>query len=64
MRSLRSRLILGFALVAVVPLAVAMLLLGQRIQDTLRDEARERLAAALGVLGSQLHSEAARLSER
>jgi len=50
MRSLRSRLILGSALVSLVPLAVAMVLLSQHIQRTVRAEAAERrdLADYLG----------------
>ena len=37
--SLRTRLILAFAAVAVVPLVIAVAWLGQRLQATVRDEA-------------------------
>jgi signal transduction histidine kinase len=53
-RSLRFRLILGVALVALVPLALGMYLLSQRIEHTVRTQAAERLDAALGALRQQL----------
>ncbi len=40
MNSLRSRLILGSALIAVVPLVVAMVLLSERIERTVRTQRR------------------------
>jgi len=58
--SLRSRLILGSVVVAVIPLAVAMVLLSQRIQATVRSQAAERLGAALGMLQLQLRSDGER----
>ena len=64
MRSLRSRLILGSALVAVVPLAVAMLLLSRRIETLVRTQATERLDAALGTLAARLEGDRARVAER
>ncbi len=64
MNSLRSRLILGFALVAVVPLTIAMLLLGQRIQGTVRAQAAARLDASLGLLQAQLAADGQRLDEK
>ena len=56
MNSLRSRLILGFAVIAVIPLAVAMLLLSQRIQASVRRQAADRLAATLGMLQMELRA--------
>ena len=64
MNSLRSRLILGSALIAVVPLAGAMILLSQRIQQTVRAQAAERLAAALGTLQIQLGADGERMAEK
>lgn len=64
MRSLRSRLVLGCALVAVVPLAVTTLLLARRVESTLRLQADQRLSAALGALRSELRGEGERVSEQ
>lgn len=64
MNSLRARLIIGFSLVALVPLALAMLLLGQHIQRTVRAEAASRLAAATDVVQAQLRDDAERLAAR
>jgi signal transduction histidine kinase len=62
--SLRARLILGFSLVAILPLALAMVLLEQRIQHTVRAEAAARLDAANAVLRRQLADDGARLGAR
>jgi signal transduction histidine kinase len=64
MRSLRSRLILGSSLIAVVPLALAMLLLARRIEGMVRTQAVERLDAALGTLQAQLGSDGERIAEK
>src|SRR5262249_20884823 len=64
MNSLRSRLILAFSLVAVLPLVLAMVLLGQRVQRTVRTEANERLAAAIALVQGELRSDADRLAAR
>jgi len=64
MRSLRSRLILGSALVAVAPLAAAIYLLSNRVESLMRTQAAERLEAALGGLESRLRTEGGRLEER
>ncbi len=64
MNSLRTRLIVGFSLVAVLPLALAILLLGTRIQHTVRAEADVRLTDALGVVRSELYGEGIRLAAR
>jgi signal transduction histidine kinase len=62
--SLRSRLILGSSLIAVVPLAIAILLLSQRMGSTVRTQASARLEAALGGLGAQLADEGGATAER
>jgi len=64
MNSLRSRLILGSALVAVIPLALAMYLLSRQIESTVRTQAAERLSAALGGVQVQLASDGRRISEK
>jgi two-component system nitrogen regulation sensor histidine kinase NtrY len=60
LNSLRSRIILGSALVALVPLAIAMIVLSARIQATVRGQAAERLGAALGRMEAQLRSDGER----
>ncbi len=64
MNSLRTRLILGFALVAVLPLALAMALLEQRIRFTMNTQASEQLNTALEIAQSQLADDAANLRVR
>jgi nitrogen fixation/metabolism regulation signal transduction histidine kinase len=59
--SLRARLIVGFSLVAVLPLALAMLILGQRIQHTVRAQASARLEATLEILEERIVSDAEQL---
>ncbi len=64
MRSLRARLIVGSSLVAVIPLAVAIYLLSQRVETMVRTQAAERLNAALGGLQGSLRSERERVAEK
>ncbi|MEK7315270.1 MAG: ATP-binding protein [Candidatus Eisenbacteria bacterium] len=64
MNSLRARLIVAFSVVALVPLAIAMTLLGSRIEAMVKEEARERLGATLGTLQHQVETERKRLDER
>ncbi len=64
LKSLRSRLIVGCALVALVPLAVAMFLLSKRVETMVRTEAADRLSAALGGLQIQLQSDEKRIAGR
>ncbi|TMQ63748.1 MAG: HAMP domain-containing protein [Candidatus Eisenbacteria bacterium] len=64
MKSLRARLIAGSALVALVPLAVAMYLLSQRVESMVRTQAAERLNAALGGLQTELDLDRARIDEQ
>lgn len=62
MRSLRSRLIVGSALVAVVPLSMAMYLLSRQVGSTVRSQAADRLNAALGGIRDELRSDGDRIS--
>ena len=64
MNSLRARLIWGFSLVAVVPLALALLLLGTRIRQTMELQASERLEGAIRVARGELVADGAVLAER
>ena len=64
MRSLRSRLIAGSSLVAVVPLAVAIYFLSHRIESMVRTQGAERLSAALGGLRSELRFDGERIAEK
>jgi two-component system nitrogen regulation sensor histidine kinase NtrY len=64
MNSLRLRLILGFSLVAIVPVAIAMLVLSRRIEATVRHEAADRLDEALGVLETRLTTDGERALEK
>ena len=64
MKSLRSRLIVGCALVALVPLAIAMFLLSHRVETTVRTEAANRLDAALGGLQAELRSSSEQVQGR
>ena len=57
MNSLRFRMVLGFAVVAIVPLAIAMALLSRHIHDTVRAQASERLGAALGFVQGELRAD-------
>jgi two-component system nitrogen regulation sensor histidine kinase NtrY len=63
-KSLRSRLILGFSLIAVIPLALAMFLLTERIQRMVRIEAAARLDAALGAMQMEVESDGRRIAEK
>jgi len=64
MNSLRARLILGFSLVAVVPLALAMLLLSRSIQESVRNQAAERLGATLEMLRDRIRADGERTLEK
>ena len=64
MNSLRTRLIWGFSVVAVLPLSLAMLLLGTRIQHTVRSQAAARLDLAIGVVQTQLRADGERLQKQ
>jgi signal transduction histidine kinase len=64
MRSIRSRLVLGATLVALVPLAIAILLLSQRIEAMVRAQAAERLRTTLGAMQAQMAADAERTAEK
>jgi hypothetical protein len=54
MNSLRARLIWGFSLVALVPLSLALALLGTRIRQTMEQQSAVRLEGAIGVARGEL----------
>jgi len=64
MRSLRSRLILGVSLLTIVPLAVTLALLTNRVQSIVRRDAAERLDRALGQVRGAIVSNGAQLAEK
>jgi nitrogen fixation/metabolism regulation signal transduction histidine kinase len=64
MRSLRARLIVGSALVALIPLAIAMYFLSQRVETMVRTEAAERLNAALEGLRAELRSDQDKIDQQ
>jgi two-component system, NtrC family, nitrogen regulation sensor histidine kinase NtrY len=64
MRSLRSWLILGVSLTAVIPLAIALYVMSLRIQETVQRQANERLTSATAVLEEQIGSEATRIADK
>ncbi len=64
MRSLRSRFIIGSALIAVVPLAVSMYLFSLRVETSVRTQAAHRLNTALGGLRAELRSDGERINEK
>jgi len=63
-KSLRSRVIVGCTLVALVPLAVAMFFLSWRVEDTVRTEAERRLTASMDGLSVQLSTDAKQIEGR
>ena len=54
MRSLRARLILGTALIALLPLAVTTFVLSRRLENMVRAQAEERLESAYQVYHRQI----------
>ena len=62
MNSLRSRLVFGVAIVALVPLALSMYLLSRRIEGTVRAQASQRLSAALATLEAGLAADGERIA--
>ncbi|MGE5178238.1 MAG: ATP-binding protein [Bacteroidota bacterium] len=64
MNSLRFRLIAGFALVALVPLAIAIVLLTDRIEGMVRTQAADRITASLGAVTTQLAEDERRTVEK
>jgi two-component system nitrogen regulation sensor histidine kinase NtrY len=55
--SLRARWSLAFALAALLPLAIVMLLLANRIRGAIRADAGERLSATLGMVQLRLRTD-------
>ena len=64
MNSLRSRLLVGSSLIAVLPLAAAIVLLSQRMETMVRTQAAARLDSALGGLRARLASDGETTAER
>ncbi|HEX4942087.1 MAG TPA: HAMP domain-containing protein, partial [Actinomycetota bacterium] len=64
MNSLRVRLILGFALVALVPLAIAIVLLTDRIETMVRTQAADRVSTSLAAITTQLAEDERRTIEK
>ena len=64
MRSLQARLILAFALVTLIPLAIAVAILTTRIQTMVRGQAGERLGSALEGVGAQVAEDGRRVAAR
>jgi signal transduction histidine kinase len=62
--SLRARLIWGFSLVAVVPLSLALALLGTRIRQTMEQQSAVRLESAIGVARGELVADGQRVGAR
>lgn len=54
MRSLRTRLILGIALVAVVPLGLALVLMSKRVESMVREDSGRRLETGVRALQAEL----------
>ena len=64
MRSLKARLILAFALVTLIPLAIAVAILTTRIQTMVRGQAGARLGQALEGVGAQVADDGRRIAAR
>lgn len=54
MRSLRTRLILGIALVAIVPLGLALVLMSKRVESMVREESGRRLQTGVRALQAEM----------
>jgi len=63
-RSLKARLILAFALVTLIPLAIAVAILTTRIQTMVRGQAGARLGSALEGVGAQVAEDGRRIAAR
>ena len=64
MKSLRSRLIIGVSIAAFLPTAVALLILSNEVESTVRKEANQRVEAALQSIHAELSSRGALLAEQ
>src|SRR5207237_10249688 len=63
-KSLKARLMLAFALVTLIPLAIAVSILTTRIQTMVRVQAGERLGQALQGVGAQVAEDGRRIAAR
>jgi signal transduction histidine kinase len=63
-KSLKARLILAFALVTLIPLAIAVAILTTRIQTMVRGQAGARLGQALDGVGAQVAEDGRRIAAR
>ena len=64
MRSLRSRIIAGSALVALLPLTLATLVLSHRVESMIRVQSEERLTEALDALQGRLRTDGDRMERQ
>ena len=64
MRSLRSRLIAGSILIAVIPLVIVTAVLSRRIESLVRSQASARLTAALSGLAARLEADGRRMDQQ
>ena len=64
MRSLRWRLILGVSLLTLIPLAITIAILTQRVQTMVRNQGMERLSDALDGIRNEISADGARVSEQ
>ncbi|HET9250593.1 MAG TPA: ATP-binding protein [Candidatus Eisenbacteria bacterium] len=64
MRSLRSRIIVGSALVALIPLALATLVLSGKLESMVRAQSEERLSASLDALQGRLRADGDRIARQ
>ena len=64
MKSLRSRIIVGSALVGLVPLALATLVLSGKLESMVRAQSEERLLASLEALQGRLRADGDRIARQ
>jgi two-component system nitrogen regulation sensor histidine kinase NtrY len=64
MNSLRSRLLLGVSLLAIVPLALAMFVMSRQVSTRLTHEAGQRLEIALDGLRAEMSADSVRAAEK
>lgn len=64
MNSLRGRLIVGAALIAIIPLAAAMLFMTGRVRSLVHQQATEQVEGVTALIDAELHAHIARIDER
>ena len=64
MKSLRSRIIVGSALVGLIPLALATLVLSGKLESMVRAQSEERLSASLEALQGRLRADGDRIARQ